>query len=1732
MQVVPAGPKAARSSLSHRDRVTSVAGLVWMWLSLGTSLWYLDVYRPSAANDFGWPYYNASGYQSFLVDTVNHLLTLRALGVIDLSSVATERSYSSPLIAPSVHPTYASAMATASRTTLTSAISSLRNTSAADAYWLPTQYCWVDFDQRWQLAHTTKRQQRCQVDMVTNAAVYLEAVLRNVPWDDFIYLFGDEFAVAFESELQASAAGVSWLASTSAPNTTVATEASLWQSHGLKIFWLQWQNNVLTGVTETLLIESALGVVQTMVLKGIANTYGPWTSVVFNGLLVVEMDFAVDCNASLIRNAVTTVYNSTCDFSKNLGVESYAYVADVDGAFRGQAGVVRDAVGPFLSVDMWVVTPPVDLIQAVHALKSQLHAYLATSSDAIDSYMQLRAFDMAPMPPRWVGDYVYYGGNPMCLHGDAKPYAQSPFSFHDSCSDQAPFTLAVSRAAMVTALVMTSFDVSTETICGIQRSAACSSTLARARRAADSIVHNTSLVTEATNSVLALNVTLIQMVSNPSKTNWAVLTQPVLEPSSWAFYGWIMLLDWAAGVREVVSFQGDNGTLVLISDMYNTASATPYSNELSRASAVIYYLTVYTTAVLGAVTVLCTVMALAHRLHFDGDNLFFFDRVAGSTWLGRPLMFLRGGTAVLLLSTAPIELRQSQGVLTHLVLPRRAVIETMLLAFEATWVGCALHEVLVPLVTHRGARVAGITGTMLIWCVSVGMDIAAPVTVAMTLDPQCTTKGMVYRINCRSGVIQVGSYKRAIFLLLLSCIVVPLTVAIGSKFSREHSKVLTANDLVVSGVGQALLRRRRGLLDAVACILIGVVPLRNLQALDWKLWAIVSDGVSAFPTSNMLTKVWPVIPASLTSTSRWLPWHLALVGTVYIGAAISGSISYLEVSRNTLSNDLIWPTYNLTGAHVFLADWFTSHMPLRTMQPTLALDAIEVNSPDSFDAATGTLKFPGRSGAKAQYTTLTTLTGAIGGLRNLDACDAPWVFTQYCYLDFDRRWPMANSVRRQQRCAAMIANGAVFLESLLRNVHWDDFQRCWGNAFDIGFVSELQHTVDGRLFLATLGVTWLSVPNEAAHWASFNVTEYALQWQNYKAIGIVSTYSVVNAYGAAYPFTLASTSGHFRFESQTSFKMYWGLANDLLYVDDNTTAMGGRSLLRTSATFAFANASLQEVLMQTNTLPSAPWDSAIAALAAHLGPFGSIDMVYMHVPAVVLQAVSAIRDAMLRRRRSAPDAYSAIPIDLYDYVVPSVWAEANFVSSGGSILCPPRASALDSLVSHGILSPFSFHGECNEGTVAFLNVREDHILFASIAANLSNANTTDLCAQMSYWNCSEVVDTVGAFWGIEALPLSNTWSAQLQAALAPLAIELLQFGKPNESAPVKLYRRQLLDSTTNAFDYISWLMVYDWVLGYREVVAFQGDAESFVLMGDGAFATKQPVDSAQLPTVFALYAQRAVQYVTLVMIGLASTTAIYILLSRGRIEGLNMLELSRVGGIVWVGRPLVVLRSLTAICLLSTASLRLLRDGDLSRFAAARVPWYETCLAANEVTWLVGIVNDFAIVVTQERTLQYATVNSVLVWAITACITMLAPVEATVAVAPVCAIETLDFQVVCSAGTVFIGSRQRLVSLVGLVLGCNGVCFGVTRYLWKERSRIRSSSLLLSGGAKYLFEQGGWYLGSVYYMDRASAVLNGLLSVRLRDQWAVFDVKTWRLHVLPKRSTIDGLEQALPLVDD
>ncbi|ETV78014.1 hypothetical protein H257_08231 [Aphanomyces astaci] len=101
----------------------------------------------------------------------------------------------------------------------------------------------------------------------------------------------------------------------------------------------------------------------------------------------------------------------------------------------------------------------------------------------------------------------------------------------------------------------------------------------------------------------------------------------------------------------------------------------------------------------------------------------------------------------------------------------------------------------------------------------------------------------------------------------------------------------------------------------------------------------------------------------------------------------------------------------------------------------------------------------------------------------------------------------------------------------------------------------------------------LSVLAMTAGFQSTSVRDLPCLATQYKAIGLVETVLVQNTLGISYPLTMKTSNGSYRFDLETSRKMYWGWGSDLWTLTHNATTMGGSSLIRSSSHFCFHNQS-------------------------------------------------------------------------------------------------------------------------------------------------------------------------------------------------------------------------------------------------------------------------------------------------------------------------------------------------------------------------------------------------------------------------------------------------------------------------------------------------------------------------------------------------------------------------------
>ncbi|KAF0717067.1 hypothetical protein As57867_002513, partial [Aphanomyces stellatus] len=359
---VPIGPRtipteAAKPTASERIRLW--AGFFYLIFTLSCSVWYVLLLGPSLTNNLYWPHYNTTGYQVFLIDLLNmKLQTTSHDDSVDLLSVDATmlKSYASSAVQPDFYNNYARRVLLSELNTLEKGIQGMRSTAPSRMASPYVQYCWVDFDRRWDIAHTDVRSQRCRQRYQNNAAVYLEFLARNVDWGEFLDANSNSWSIVIGLALQSTAEGIQWLADRPWHSLALAVEAEVAYLIALNLtrYQLQWQNEIQLGLAESVTIQNALNAQQQVPLKAMGHVWGPWTSINMFWNFRNDLGTLRSLNVSLIRGAPNyfqTVGGSDF-FSSQLGLQ------DATGNYVAQTGAFYFNIGPFGSVDLLYVQVP------------------------------------------------------------------------------------------------------------------------------------------------------------------------------------------------------------------------------------------------------------------------------------------------------------------------------------------------------------------------------------------------------------------------------------------------------------------------------------------------------------------------------------------------------------------------------------------------------------------------------------------------------------------------------------------------------------------------------------------------------------------------------------------------------------------------------------------------------------------------------------------------------------------------------------------------------------------------------------------------------------------------------------------------------------------------------------------------------------------------------------------------------------------------------------------------------------------------------------------------------------------------------------------------------------------------------------------------------------------------------------------------------------------------------
>ncbi|OQR85652.1 hypothetical protein ACHHYP_11595 [Achlya hypogyna] len=413
--------------------------------------------------------------------------------------------------------------------------------------------------------------------------------------------------------------------------------------------------------------------------------------------------------------------------------------------------------------------------------------------------------------------------------------------------------------------------------------------------------------------------------------------------------------------------------------------------------------------------------------------------------------------------------------------------------------------------------------------------------------------------------------------------------------------------------------------------------------------------------------------------------------------------------------------------------------------------------------------------------------------------------------------------------------------------------------------------------------------------------------------------------------------------------------------------------------------------------------------------------------------------------------------------------------------------------------------------------------FAFLGFNYTNGLTIDdlaaICALDMHALSTCASDYIGTLthvitYGSAFASLAATATAVV-ADVTALNVSAVQYLTDTVTNVTELRTFPILDPMDRPWRFYGWCYLYEWASGLREVISVVGDMGRITTISASTPPMAMEPSAHAIPSSFSYMSRYCVQYITIVLILMSGLLALSAVFHKGHVEARNFLCVNRIVGMTWLGRPLVLVRSLSAIWLLNTSPLTLVQVGVGTRFTSPPLAWYTTLLATSEMTWFVYVLNDLFSCITQQYTSLYASKSSTLTWLVAFAWTLWSPQLYAASVDRHCSVQDMDFQLTCRSGMVAVGSLSRFGVSMAVICGCVGATYAYYRLALPTLPSRAFPCLVLSAKAYYVLPFDRWRLRGEVYIDKTTAIMGGLLSWELGGISFVLDIKTWRVYRVP-----------------
>ncbi|KAF0698266.1 Aste57867_11097 [Aphanomyces stellatus] len=1746
---------------AQRDKMYCILGALYVVATGIGAVVSLVIIAPNVSNDNLWPNMNTTGVQTFLGDLYNVKLATDTRGTFDLFAVdaALPKDYSSSTTFVDMRPAANRALLL-SRLSLDQAIKVVRSVPFSENIQTMSMPCWADLNRKYEMAHTARHQALCNQHRAMNAAFYVEALFRNLgPTDLTTSTYLSAIQTSIFDYVHTTPGGTLWVQTMLHPTwLAIPDEVTLWQSLGLEYFQNSFQNYYLEGTQESITIINAMGMRQGLTISSFTAANRPktmWSSVKAYPGFWNDIDACAWFQASAIRAAPN---NFEIIYGADWESWDYYYI----GVLGTEAtSIIRTSLGPLTLIDVFLIPPPPILLDLVAAYQRLLNSALLEGGST--GYFALSEPPIDVSPPAWIHPgALYYGGNPLCPFGQPKSFVQASFGYYDDCGAQFEHTLQLKRGSLLFAILTTGIQQSDITaICRLSsHNDTCIQVLSAAMKIFNNLVGTTSAmanqIEQALEVVHALNITFVQWATINNSN--VVLHQPMVSTSHdpWSFIGWMTMYEWVMGQREVYTFEGDWDIWTLMSRHHDLIPFAANAVELPQSAIkYLWYVCIYVSFVLALVLLLALAFGtFVARFDMDGRNLFFSNRLIGGAWIGRPFLLVRGVTSILLLATSPVVFHSYSGFAKLDFVPR-PLWHTMLLAGEVTWVSYVLNDILLPITKPHSATYAPLS-SFITWLVVFAIEWTDPYKAVASIGRKCFILSFSRGLQCSNGDIRIGNEHRTLLLGLVSVLSVPLAYCIVAIVKRSKITPSATRPAVVSfyltSSSEAFLLSSPNKLDVAACILSGLIPL-GPYLFDIKNWIMFPtdriDGAfyvlpDAFlevqsPASALMSmrriQSFQAHQTRSPSTIRWL----GIVGLLYMSGAILSSFLYLFASEAYFANDFLWLGFGDTNTQAFLVNWFNVQLQFAN-----ATTPKQIDSPAYGDYATTNKVTQYNVFSSALYPIMiqdeaNSLTNVVNGLRTMDTSYLPWIATSFCFADFGKQWQMAFSVERQQRCIQNEGdNGAVYLESILRNANYPSLSFYWGTSFETTIFAPIQNTNNGVSWVNKMkSSNTLPIAAEVEVWRNKGIERYTTMWQNYKTLGVTESFLISNYAGTGYELTLKKSNSSFHSSAATAFKMYSPLANYLTDAAVNNSLMSGKSLIRGTPVFAFANTTTQDYFLANDVLAS-PMDPLFVIFLNTIGPYGVIDIKRVAAPQNLRDLFYKMRKFLLSKLSSS-DAmqkeYWTIYTQFFFLPQPSAW-DPPALMWGGDINCGLNFGGNTTFP----LEYFRSTGLCGNIFWDFMKPLTQNIWMSILAMgsqtppNATGVSLRDVGHQSNVY--AIIMDSIAMmhkYMSDEEIAQFDGFAMAAKSTIRDkLKLQLIQYLSV-DGASFYFSRVNFFTPTEPDFEFFMWLYLLEWVEGKREVISIHGTLDNLTTISSTKLLTQKLTNAIEIPVNVGRFFYTMTFYVTAVLFGVGCVATMYIVSSRGYVDGINVIAFNYVAGHVWIGRPLMLLRSLASVALLSTSELKLIAPGSAltSYFLSSPRDVLTTLVSSGEICWFVYVLIDTFSVFTGEYTAFYSTPSVIFVSVSVAIWSFTSPTTHSIALSRQCTVVAVDLDVYCVSGVVNIGDVNRFGGLVGVACGGCLISYLLVRIFVKQPPRLPPLSPLLYSAAKSEFEHTthvNWEFEGVYYLDKASAVMTGILTYELQGYLYIADIKTWRVYIIPPKNQTNGGSRSLP----